>query len=72
MRFKVADLVYWHEDAWLMISGAPPKVVYGIITSRYKSSTRPNKCIWNVIRSDTGGKAIIHDSDLNVAAAKVK
>ena len=67
VRVKVGDLVYWHEDAWLMQAGKQPKIIYGIVTSRYVDPFSPSdKCIWNAIRSDTGTKAIIHDSDLNV------
>ena len=62
---KVGDLVYWHEDAWLMSQGIQPKVIYGIIVSE-RSSSKPNRKIWNVVQCDTGQAGIVHESDLNV------
>ena len=65
---KVGDLVYWHEDAWLMKAGVPPKVVHAIIVK--ESDSQPAGLIWHVVRCDTGQKGIVHESDLNVRVCR--
>ena len=61
---KVGDLVYWHENAWLMSQGIKPKVVHGVIIKEYEKS---NTAIWHVVRCDNGKKGIVHESDLRGA-----
>ena len=61
---KPGDLVYWHEDAWLMSHGVKPKVVHAIVIKESESSS-PDRRIWNVLRSDTGQRGTVHESDLN-------
>ncbi len=63
---KIGDLVYWHENAWLMSQGIKPKTVHAIIVSECASTRRPDRIIWNVMRCDTGQMGIVHESDLNV------
>ena len=62
---KPGDLVYWHEDAWLMSEGIKPKVVNAVVLNEVPSSI-PSRRIWNVLRCDTLQRGILHESDLNV------
>jgi len=62
---KPGDLVYWHENAWLMSQGIEPKVVHAVVVRESLYST-PSRKIWSVLRCDTGLPGTVHESDLNV------
>ena len=58
---KVGDLIYWHEDAWLMKAGVPPTIRHAVVLKPYEDAP-PERGIWHVLVLETGLPGIVHDT----------
>ena len=55
------DLIYWHEDAWLMQEGVPPTVRHAIVLRPHEHAPA-DRSIWHVLVLETGLPGIVHDT----------
>ena len=55
---KPGDLIYWHENAWLM---SKPDVKHAVVMYEHKDS-KPLRPIWHVLVLETGQPGIVHDT----------
>ena len=60
-EIKTGDLIYWHEDAWLMKAGVPPTVRHAIAMREHEES-KPHGKIWHVLVLETGLPGIVHET----------
>ncbi len=58
---KPGDLIYWHEDAWLMKAGVPPTTRHAVVLREYDDAP-PHKRIWHVLVLETGLPGIVHET----------
>ena len=58
---KVGDLIYWHEDAWLMQEGVPPTIKHAVVVRPYEDAPA-DRGIWHVLVLETGLPGIVHDT----------
>ena len=58
---KPGDLIYWHEDAWLMMAGATPITRHAMVLRAYEHAPA-DRGIWHVLILETGLPGIVHES----------
>ena len=58
---KPGDLIYWHEDAWLMKAGVPPNTKHAVVLRAYDNAP-PDRGIWHVLVLETGLPGIVHET----------
>ena len=58
---KPGDLIYLHENAFLIQEGQPPSIKHAVVLRAYEDAPA-DRGIWHVLVLETGLPGVVHDT----------